>query len=120
MMILATKLNKGKNKELLQEMKAKCFPDILVRYGVPPAELKVLQSIIYISDIPIELLAQSYYEYIDIGLNPATTDKLRRSMLTNEDYARFFGDYKGIDFENAIYTFHVRRKSIIEKVTAIN
>ena len=117
-MILATKLNKGKNKELLQEMKAKCFPDILVRYGVPPAELKVLQSIIYISDIPIELLAQSYYEYIDIGLNPATTDELRKAILHEDDYSRYFENYTGLDIEDAIYTFELRRKNIIEQVMA--
>lgn len=119
-MILATKLHKGKNKELLHEMITKCFPNRLVRYGVSPAELNVLQKILYIADIPIELLAESYYEYIDVGLNPATTDKLRKSILTNEDYARFFGDYKGIDFENAIYTFHVRRKNMVENIMAIN
>ena len=118
MMILATKRHVGKNEELLHEMSTKCFPDRMVWHGVSPAEVRTLRRVVAIVDLPIELLAQSYYEYIDIGLNPATADELRKAILHEDDYSRYFENYTGVDMENAIYTFELRRKNIIEQVLA--
>ena len=102
MMILATKLDIGKNRELADEMSMKCFPDRMVWHGVSPAEVRTLRRIVAIVDLPIELLAQSYYEYVDIGLNPATVEELRQTVLTDEDYSRYFENYTGLDIGDAI------------------
>ena len=118
MMILATRRHVGKNGELADEMSMKCFPDRMVMNGVSPAEVRTLRRVVAIVDLPIELLAQSYYEYIDIGLNPATADELRKAILHEDDYSRYFEKYTGIDIENAIYTFELRRKNIVEQVLA--
>lgn len=118
MMILATRRHVGKNEELLHEMSTKCFPDRMVWNGVSPAEVRTLRRVVAIVDLPIELLARAYYELIDIGLNPATLEELRQNILHEDDYSRYFEKYAGIEIENAIYTFHLRRKQIIEQVEA--
>lgn len=112
MMILATKLHVGKNKELVDEMSVKCFPDRMVMNGVSPAEIRTLRKIVGIVDLPIKLLAQAYFEYVDEGMSLDTMDELRLEILADEDYKKYFKRSDPVELRQ-IHYFHSLRPKVL-------
>lgn len=114
MMILATKLHVGKNKELADEMSVKCFPDRMVMNGVSPAEIRTLRKIVAIVDLSIELLAQAYFEYVDEGISLDTLDELRMEILTDGDYRKYFKRSDPVELRQ-IHYFHSLRPKVLSR-----
>lgn len=73
-------------EELTEAIKKRCFP---MTDNTSSAKTRVMRRIVDIEDLPIELKAESFYQYIDGKIRPVTVKNLRSWYLVEEDYQAY-------------------------------